>query len=292
MFRAHRRLCHLHRNNPHKLVMLRLATKSYSRDLPWLDLALKSVLHFCTEPIEWHIVVDEPDVDDVRRLIDSAMKWGGERNDVKIFHYGLNKHWSDTVVMTGYYRQQAIKMTYHRIIDGIFWAWDSDTIAQRQFSSKDFLAATGKPILWFSQYNTLMGGQDDAAHRARQEVIKQIFHIPTASFEFMRGLPIPLNSAILKCGSARQEWSDSFNMLENSNQGFSEFCIIGEFTHQYFPDAVEWKNAETSGPTFSGGYKQGGEGSGSLDGVSITTQFWSWGGVKEDVKNWVNGLKK
>lgn len=269
---------------------LRLVTKSYSKDLPWLDLSIKSVLHFCAEPIEWHIIVDDPDLYDLSQLVDNAVK-KSYREDVKFFHYGMNRDWPEAASMGGYYGQQFTKMHLHRRIEGVFWSIDSDVIAQRPFTHKDLVGPTGKQIMWFSQFNSLMGGADDAAHRARQEVIKQVFHIPEAPHEWMRAMPIPMQSEILRCGSSRQEWADSINMMNNSNPGFSEFNIIGEFSHQYFPDSYEWRNAEIAGPTWAGGYVQGGYGSGRHDGISIFTQSWSYGGISDEMKNWVNSLK-
>lgn len=265
---------------------LRLFTKSYRNDFPWLRLAMKSVDYFCQDRVEWTIAVERQDHAELLQLL-KCFTW----NKCTFKPYIAEETWPEIAGMRGYDSQQWVKMNAHVVMDGIFWCIDSDVIVQRPFSKNNLLGLSKKPILWFSQFNALMGGADDAAHRRRQEVIKRIFHIPDASFEFMRGLPIPLNAEILRCGSKRQEWGDSLNMLKNGEPGFSEFNVIGEFTHQFFPDAVEFCNAETSGPTFSGGYVQGGSGSGTLDGVSIFSQFWSYGGVPDNVKNWVEGLK-
>lgn len=265
---------------------MRFFTKSYIGDFPWLELSMKTAGHFCKEPIEWVIVVDSEEETHLLEIVLRANK----SNKLNIQVRTTQDLWPESMDMGGYYRQQFVKMNAHRAMDGIFWAVDSDVIFQKPFSQSDFLSKSGRPILWFSQYNALMGGADDVAHRSRQDVIQRIFHIPEASFEWMRGLPIALNAGILKCGSERQEWRDSEIYLRQGHGGFSEFCVIGEFTHQFFPDAVEFRNAETSGPTFSGGYVQGGAGSGNLDGVSITSQFWSYGGLPPGLADWVNAL--
>lgn len=272
--------------------MLRLCTKSYRNDLPWLDLALKSVLHYCQEPIEWHIIVDDTDLSDLSRLVDSAMAWSG-RTDVKIFHYGVNKDWADGDGMGGYQKQQWIKLNLHRRIDGFVHVWDSDLLAQRPFTHKDFTGDSGRPVYLFSHFNELMkhGGADNPAHEGRRALLKQIFHMEWCHFEYMRALPIPMFMEVLVHLERSDILSVSRDLLLRSDPNFSEFNVYGQFAHLLFPDAYEWKNAELGG-SWSGGYVEGGSGSGGMDGKSIVTQMWSWSGVPDNVRDYINGLNK
>lgn len=273
--------------------MLRLFTKSYIRDFEWLELAFKSVLHYCKEPIEWFVVVDDPDADKCQEIINTCMEWCGQRKDVTFWVHGVNEKWPDTAEMTGYYRQQGIKMTINRITDGLVWNWDSDVIAQRPFTHKDFLGKSERPIYFFSHFNELMksGGPDNAAHEARRALLKSIFQMEWCHFEFMRCQPLPIFTEVLVHGERSEVWKRAFQLLKESNPAISEFNIIGQFAHLLFPDAFEWVNAETAKETFSGGYKEGGTGSGGFDGIHLVSQGWSWGGLPENVKNWVNGLR-
>lgn len=102
--------------------------------------------------------------------------------------------------------------------------------------------------------------------------------------------PYPMYGEILKNGAMRREWDRSFQMMRNGDGRFSEFNVIGQFSHLYFPDAYEWKNAEANGPTWSGGYVPGGEGSGAFQEHASIAQCWSWGAIPNHVKEFVDNL--
>lgn len=269
---------------------MNLFTKTYKNDLPWIDLALKSVSFFCTTPVDWTIAIEKAEYDELQDILMRLRLWN-PTHQLRIRLVVSEEHWPEASSMEGYMGQQLIKMYAHRVMGSeLFWAWDSDLIAQRPFSASDFMGKSERPIFWFSQFNALMGGADDAAHRQRREVMKQIFRWEDVCHEHMRCLPIAMIGAILNHGSQNRIWEESKDKLQRADRSFSEFNIYGQFAHLFFPDAYEWKNAETQGPTFSGGYKEGGYGSGALDGISIVTQCYSWGGIPLHISTYVNAL--
>lgn len=268
---------------------LSLFTKSYKNDLPWIDLALKSVSFFCTTPVDWTIAIEKADYDELQNICGRLRYWNPTHR-VSIKLVMSEEQWPEMNGVNGYMAQQWVKLNTHKVMQGLFWNWDSDCIAQRPFSAADFMGKSERPIYWFSQFNALMGGADDAAHRQRREVMKQIFRFEDIWSEGMRCMPIAMFPEILEHGSRHRIWEESKQKIVALDRSFSEFLIYGQFAMFFFPDAYEWRNAEASGPTWSGGYKEGGAGSGDLDGISIITQCWSHGGVPRHIFDYVNAL--
>jgi len=271
---------------------VKLFSKTWKNDLPWMELALKSVSFFCKEPVDWTIAIERSDNDALQDILIRLRLWNNNHS-IRAKIVKAEDIWPESSSMSGYMGQQWIKMNAHLVMGNeIFWNWDSDVIAQRPFSQKDFLGPSLRPIHWFSHFNTLMAGNgpDNPAHKQRRAVMSQIFRFEDISFEYMRCMPMPMNGTILEHGLRNRIWAESKDKLIHADRSFSEFNIIGQFSHFFFPDAYEWRNAEAQGPTWSGGYKEGGHGSGSLDGISIVTQCYSWGGVPDHIRNYVNSL--
>lgn len=244
--------------------MLRLFTKSYSRDLPWLQLAIESVNLRCQERVAWTIVVDRGEKD---QLVSKLPK-----TDKIIFQvHEIQEHWGDAAELgSGYIQQQWVKMTAHRVMGtDYFLNWDSDVAALRNFNSSDFKNQAYKPILWFTPFNDLMTGGDEAVHRLRQDYIKNIFHLEEAPFEWMRCMPIWMHGEILRIGESRPEWRRThMNMRSDMVAGLSEFNLIGQMSNMLFPDAYDYKNTQTSNPTWAGP---------TDSKTAVVSQFWSWG---------------
>lgn len=270
--------------------ILRLFSKSWINDYPWLKLAIKSVLKLSTEPVDWTIVGDAGSRHDIEAVVLQAVQEAKGMLKYKIVE--VPDLWPEaSAIGNGYLSQQWVKMNAHMIMgDDLFWNWDSDVIACRPFSSQTFIGKSGRPIHWFSQFNSIMSGADRGAHEARIAMMKEVLQLPEISFEWMRCMPIPMYGQILRNGSSRREWKKSFEMLRAGDHRFSEFNIIGQFSHLYFPDAYEWKNAEAQGPTWSGGYVEGGVGSGFIQDHACIMQAWSWGGIPPHVQSFVDGL--
>lgn len=270
--------------------MINLFSKTWVNDYPWLKLAMTSVAKLCTEDISWTIVGDPGSKQDLEKVVVQASQASKKNVSVRIFE--SQEHWPEVSgISNGYLAQQWIKMTSHRVMgNDLYWNWDSDVIAIKPLSSQSFIGKSGRPIYWFSQFNSIMDGADRPAHEARISMMKEVLGMNEISFEWMRCMPVPMYGEILKCGSARNEWNKSFQMMKAGDHRFSEFNVIGQFSHLYFPDAYEWKNAEASGPTWSGGYIPGGVGSGAFQDHAIISQCWSWGAVPPHIQEFVDQL--
>lgn len=267
---------------------MKLFTKTWVNDYAWLKLAIKSVLKLCTkEAVEWTIVGDQGSKQNIEIVVMGAVQECQGALKYKI--YEVEEFWPEcSYIQNKYLAQQWIKMNAHLVMgDDLFWNWDSDVIAVKPLSSKTFMGKSERPIYWFSQFNSLMTGADAATHQLRMGMMREIMGLPEISFEWMRGMPIAQYGQILRSGSSRIEWKRSFEMMKKGDNRFSEFNIIGQFSHLYFPDAFEWRNAETSGPTWSGGWIE--NGGGFQEHVS-TSQAWSWGGIPPHIEAFVNAL--
>lgn len=264
---------------------MRLFCKTWKNDYGWLKYAIKSVLSLSYKSrVNWTIVGDTGSRDDLRKITEQAMQETNIDGTFRIFE--AQEHWPEVNGVNGYYAQQWIKMTAHRVMgNDYFINWDSDVIATRAISEDTFRGRSGRPIYWFSQFNCLIQGGDVNVHNERRNVMKEIIGIPEVNFEYMRCMPMPMNADILRAGEGRQEWSKSLNAIKSGRGGFSEFNIIGLFSHLHFPDCYEWRNAEQQGPTWSGSW----EDAMVKDHVKVT-QSWSWGGMQKKIEEFVNAL--
>lgn len=242
---------------------MKLFTKSWAGDFQWLYLAIDTVKKHAKEKVFWTVVVDHGQM--------ASLKLP-EADNIIFQVCEAQQHWADCSELAGggYIAQQWIKMNAHRVMgDGYFLNWDSDVMALRDFTSKDFMNPAGKPILWFTPFNDIIAGGDAAVHQARQSYIRSVFQLQEAPFEWMRCMPIWMNGTILRVGSERKEWAIVKEMLrKNEVGGLSEFNLIGQLSNLYFPDAYDYKNTQTSEPTWAG----------PLDSkTAIVSQLWSWG---------------
>lgn len=271
---------------------LKLFTKSYVNDFGWLKLAIKSVIKLCKEPVEWAIVVEDGESKTFKPFLEQAIQECGNK-PIVIGVTEVSQAFPEAkAIQSGYLRQQWVKMNAHKVMGGdLFWNWDSDVIAIRPFDSNTFKNAHGKPIYWFSQINHLMaGGADQAAHEGRRHLTEICLDYHHVCFEFMRCMPVPLVGSILAHVSDKAEWEKAYKILVSGDQRFSEFNVMGQYFHLYFPEVFDWRNAENNAPTWSGGYVEGGVGSGAFQEHAIIAQCWSWGGIPAHITEFVNGL--
>lgn len=278
---------------------LKLFSKTWVNDYAWLKLAIKSVIKLSKEPVEWTIVGDAGSKGQIQDVVLQAVQ---ETQGMLKFHiFEISEHWPEcNGIGNGYLSQQWVKMNSHRVMpDALYWNWDSDVIAIKPFSSETFLGKSGRPIYWISQFNSIMNGADRPAHEGRIGLIKEIFGLTAIPenymrseipFEYMRSMPVPLYGNLLRICSERVEWKRSLDVLKSGDHRFSEFNVIGQAFHCLFPEAFEWHNAEADGQTWSGGYVEGGVGSGVFQDHAVICQAWSWGGVPAHISEFVNGL--
>lgn len=261
---------------------MKLFVKTWVNDFQWLKQAMISVIKTSTEPVEWGICVDNGTRDDFGKVLVQVTQETYKPINARI--YETSQVWPEAMhIQNGYLRQQWIKMNSHMVMgDDLFWIWDSDLIAMRPFSSADFCGFGNKPIYWFTQFNAMMGGSDDNAHRVRMQMIKEIYGVPDVPFEWMRCIPIPQIGGILRHAAGTSYWAKAHQMLVAGDNRFSEFNVIGQFNHQYFPDAFDWRNTHNyPGKTFSGPLG---------DKNFIVSQGFSWNGMPQDVSDFVKSL--
>lgn len=279
--------------------MIRIFSKTWVNDYPWLKLAIKSVLKLSTEAVDWTIVGDAGEKHNIEAVVLQAVQEAKGALRYKVVE--VPEHWPEALAIgNGYLCQQWVKMNAHRIMgDDLFHNWDCDVIAAKPFSTQSFMGKSGKPIYWISQFNSIMNGADRPAHEGRIDLLKTIFGLNSiprdymgseVTFEYMRCMPIPLYGGLLKQCAERAEWKRSFDVLKSGDHRFSEFNVIGKAFHVLFPEAFEWRNAESQGPTWSGGYVEGGVGSGTFQEHAIVCQNWSWSGVTKQAEDFVNAL--
>lgn len=256
--------------------MITLFTKSYNKDAEWLYLAIRSLRHFCKNPIRWIVVTERQHKD----VISGSIRKGEEENTLLREIFPIKLEIVEDVypeamdIASPYMRQQWIKMnSWKSIGNDVAWNWDSDVIATQEFSRDSLLGPSGRPIYWFTPFNDMMGGSDDNAHRVRMQFLKEVFHVEHVSFEWMRCMPIPMNGALLRHASSTPIWNDCRNKLKAGDMRMSEFNIMGQFAHFYFPDAFEWRN--------TGQYKEH---------FKFCQQFWSYGGIPPNVREGIERL--
>lgn len=264
-------------------------TKTWKNDYGWLKYAIRSVLSLNKEGFYWVIVCDNGEKPNVQKVVDQARQEAPCPHAMLGFKiYEVQEHWPEcNQINNGYFSQQWIKMTANRVMGNeYFLNWDSDVIAVKPISFETFLGKSGRPIYWFSSFNHLIGsGGDRNVHIERMNVMKEVMAINEIPFEYMRCMPVIMNGEILRVGSERAEWSRAFNAIKNGRGGFSEFNIIGLFSHMFFPDSYEWRNAEQQGPTWAGGFADS-----IMQSHAYVCQSWSWGGLTPDVEKFVNAL--
>lgn len=274
---------------------MKLFTKTYVNDLEWLKLAIKTVGKFCKEEVVWTIVIEDPDLPQLSDMaIDSYLNGSkGDGQLIKFHFHGINNLWPEaSQIESGYLRQQWVKLNAHKVMgNGFFLNWDSDVIAVRPFSFENFKGRSGRPIQWFGDYNHMIvtagNPADVTAYKLRRDLAGKIFEWPI-SFEWMRCMPAPLFGEILSHGSTTHYWNRMFEAIKSSPEAFSEFNFIGEFAHQFFPDAFEWRNVENSGPTWADSNVDWTGEIPKYRDDAIVIQGWSWGGIPDSLRKWVD----
>jgi len=263
-------------NPSHEELDLQLFTKTCRKDLEWFKLCVRSIFsNLRYTSLEWVIVCDQGEKDEINKLmVGESIQFIGHE---KIRVIEIQELWGDCMhIQNGYFRQQWVKMNAHRAFPkGYILNWDSDTIALKQFSATDF-KHLGKPILYFTPFNDLMTGRDRTVHEGRRRFVCRIFEMKEVAFEWMRNMPIWSNAEILRVGAERPEWGRFRYALETNAEGISEFNIIGELTHQFFPDAYEFRNTQSGNWQFW---------TGPLDSSAITHQAWSGGGISNEFRD-------
>lgn len=265
---------------------MRLFTKTCRKDFEFLKLAIASVERNVIYPrcsLEWTFVCDDGESGDLEKII----KGSSVRLQFRI--YEVRDHWGDAFdLKEGYIIQQWVKMNAHRVMGNssesgrwkdYFLNWDSDVISLRRFDHESFMSMDLRPKMWITPYNHIISTDtaNSEVHLQRQNFIKKVCGAKEVPYEYMRTMPIWMNSEILRVGSERDEWRHAKIAMLNHYPGISEFNLIGWFSHQYFLEFYEWRNTqEPLALPWSGAIG---------DQFAYTHQAWSWGPISEQFRN-------
>lgn len=174
---------------------------------------------------------------------------------------GLRVHYC-SVPANGYLYQQVCKLNADRLLNSdLILFVDSDCVFHRPFSPAAF-TKEGKPILLKERWERF--SHDHPVH-CWKAITERHTSFPVA-FEYMRRLPIIHHRDALRVvREAQPELSSS--LLSRSDREFSEFNLIGAYADHVIPGKY-WMLEVGVDP---------------LPEV-VCEQFWSWGGISEDIR--------
>jgi hypothetical protein len=220
--------------------------RTYHKDLPWLEYALRSIHKYVTGH---------------RRIIVAIPEGQGHL---------LSHLTAETVIEVpdlddGYLGQQLTKLQSWRYTDAdaiIFW--DSDVVATEPIDIHAEYFKDGKPILYKTRYTSL---PKDVPWKAITS--KAIgFEV---EWEYMRRMPLVYWRDSLQDAEhflAIEHLCSPAQYLSQQPQGaFSEFNFIGANVDTFEPD--EYTIIDTESVTMP---------------PNKVHQFWSWGGITPDIK--------
>jgi hypothetical protein len=251
---------------------MNLFTKTYIKDAELMRCAVKTVNHFVQEDVFWTVVAEAGEIPAFKDICKDTEKIGFELVSVE------EKMPGAMAITNPYMRQQWVKMNAHKFFgEELAWNWDSDCIAMKDFSEKNFFSAN-RPVLWRTDLNTLiLSGYPSY----RKQLLMELFG-KDPGWECMRCMPLPLDGKVLAEAEKTQLWKTCFQHLKIGDSRFSEFCVIGCYEIDNFPNRFTVKNTDTEGPTWQGEIGQEGK---------IIHQSWSWGPMENKFREFVEKLK-
>lgn len=222
--------------------------RTYSKDLPWLAYALKSIHKYVTGYRRIIIAIPEKE----RHL--------------------LNHLTAETVIGVkdledGYLGQQLTKMRAWRYTDAdavVFW--DSDVVATRPIDVRTEYFKDGKPIIYKTRYSSINAhGQ---ACPWQPITAKAIGFVP--EWEYMRRMPLVYLAKTLALCEDFMERQHSRTLASylhaQPHRAFSEFNVLGAFAEAHEPGNYHFIDTE------------------SIDMQPCAVdQMWSWGGLTPEV---------
>lgn len=172
------------------------------------------------------------------------------------------------VPANGYLYQQLCKLNADRLLksDLILFV-DSDCVFNRPFTPASFVSG-GKPILLKERWTRF-----DAEHPVHcWKAITERHTSFRVDFEYMRRMPLIHDRQVLEFIRHAQPWLGAA-LLNRSDREFSEFNVMGAYADTVMPD--KYSIVEVG-----------------VDPVpaAVCEQFWSWGGITEDIQFRVEAL--
>lgn len=226
--------------------------KSFPKDFGFLAHCLKSINKFCTSFEE--IVVLIPEGSDLPLT---------QERVVKVKEPPSN----DSMHGSGYTYQQVCKLNADKYVKSdIVVHVDSDVLFTRPVTPDDFLV-NGKP-LWLKtpMVEVVAGDKNSHAHATAMRE----FSGEESEWEFMRRAPEVIPRWAYGCfrdyarelhGMSFEEWA-----MNRGFRGVTEFNHIGFFLHKEFPNLIHFHDTRFGLPEL------------------FVRQFWSWGGLTEEVR--------
>lgn len=196
-----------------------IVIRTYSKDLKWLDYALRSIQKHVTGYRS--IVVAIPNAEPLRHLTAEKVV---EVEDLK----------------DGYLGQQYTKMKAYEYTDAdIIIFWDSDVIACEPVDVSEWVK-DGKPII----YKTLFS----LTQTPWKPITEKALGFPV-EYEYMRRLPLAYHASTIKACVRHIEDEHGLTLKEylnrQPNAAFSEFNIIGAYAEKFEPENYHFIDTET-----------------------------------------------
>lgn len=227
--------------------------RTYAGDAAWLEYSLRAVQKFCTGFSNLAVVCPEDSSDTIRPLAD---------------RYGANFATCPKLHTDDYIGQQATKMHADKWSDAEAICFvDSDVIFLGPATPGD-LIDNGKISMLKTAYNTIdtpWQGVTEAAVGFQVE------------WEYMRRFPLTFPRELLPASRRHieQTHGKDFDHFIRDIRGrhFSEFNVLGALSERLMPGAIDWRDTAQ----------------GNLPPL-LSKQFWSWGGLNEEIKNQLETL--
>lgn len=223
-----------------------IVCRTYSKDLPWLEHALRSIQMHVTG--YRHVIVAIP-------------------NAKLLAHLTVEKVVQVEDLADGYIGQQLTKMEAWRYTDAdavVFW--DSDVIACEKVDVSEWVVS-GKPLIWKTRYAQTETPWQPITEKAVGFAVE---------WEYMRRMPLVYRTDTLRncCeymeGLHRKTLKDYLKLVPH--RAFSEFNAIGAYAEKYEADKYDFRDTD-----------------GADMPVNKVRQFWSWGGLTDEVVNEIKG---
>lgn len=228
--------------------------RTYYSDLKWLVYALQSINKFCSGFRDVVIVIPESQ----KYLLDG-------------FNLTKEKTLTCEEYKDDYLGQQITKLYADSYSDADYILFpDSDTLFTMPVTPKDF-TREGKPLILKTKYEKV------ETAIIWKPVTEKALGYPV-EFEFMRRLPFCYHSSTLK--SLREYMKDKHGkelnayIEEQPNRAFSEFNVVGAFADKFERDKYDFQDTDDGLPTL------------------YVRQFWSWGGLTDEVMTEINDILK
>lgn len=222
--------------------------RTYSKDLPWLAYALKSIHKYVTGYRNIIIAIPEKE----RHL--------------------LNHLTAETVIGVkdledGYLGQQLTKMQAWRYTDAdavVFW--DSDVVATRPIDIRTEYFNDGKPIVYKTRYSSI--NANGQACPWQPITAKAVGFVP--EWEYMRRMPLVYLTRTLALCEDYMDRKHSRTLASylhaQPHRAFSEFNVLGAYAEENAADRYHFIDTE------------------SIDMPPCAVdQMWSWGKITDEV---------